>query len=155
MIRSAKVLRSARGQPCTARFRGICNSNPETTVWAHLNGHAFGKGAGVKAHDVLGFHACAACHAYYDVGHGTKPLLSEAELLTSILEAVTTTWVRLIRAGIVFVPEDAPKPFDSRPVKPRKPRDQRARLRASKKEWPTGRKLQSRNSFKRSEARDV
>jgi len=31
-----------------------CNGNPETTVFAHLNGAAFGKGKGQKAHDIAG-----------------------------------------------------------------------------------------------------
>jgi len=87
-IRSSKVLRSAKGQPCSARFPGICNGNPETTVWAHLNGSAFGKGMGQKAHDVLGFHACSDCHSYYDIGHGTKAWLDNDTLLTCVLEAV-------------------------------------------------------------------
>lgn len=139
-IRSEKVLRSAKGQECSARFPGICNHNPETTVWAHLNGAAFGKGASIKAHDVLGFHACSSCHAYYDVGHGTRPLLSAAELLSCILSAVCETWVRLIRAGIVFVPEDAAKPFAERPVKPRPPKSERRAI-------PAGKPLESRPNW--------
>jgi hypothetical protein len=124
-IRSTKVLRSAKGQPCSARFPGICNGNADTTVWAHLNGAAFGKGAWIKAHDVLGFHACYSCHAYYDVGHGTKAWLDNETLLECILRAVCETWVRLITAGIIFVPQDEPKPFADRPVKPRKPKSER------------------------------
>jgi hypothetical protein len=136
VIRSSKVLRSAKGQPCAARFPGICNNNPETTVWAHLNGHAFGKGMGVKAHDILGFHACAACHAYLDTGHGTRPLISTETLLECVLRGVTETWVRLIRAGIIFVPEDAPKPFHDKPVKQRKPPEQRAKIAQRANPWP-------------------
>jgi len=139
-IRSAKVLNSAKGQPCSARFPGICCGNPETTVWAHLNGAAFGKGAGIKAHDVLGFHACYACHSYYDVGHGTKPLLSPAELLGYVLSAVCETWVRLIRAGIVIVPLDPERLSQDKPVKPRKPPEQRRKV-------PAGRPLESRSTF--------
>lgn len=128
MIRSQAVLGSARGAPCTARFPGICNGNAETTVWCHLNGHAFGKGAGIKAHDILGFQGCSSCHAYYDVGHGTRPLMSEADLLWAVLGAVTETWVRLIAAGIVTVPQDKPKPSHERPAPPRKPVEQRAKV---------------------------
>jgi hypothetical protein len=124
-IRSRKVLDSARGQPCAARFPGICNGNAETTVWAHLNGAAFGKGTSIKAHDVLGFHACFNCHRYYDIGHGTTPYMADEALLGYVLSAVCETWVRLIRSGIVTIPEDAPKPFAERPTKPRKPKAQR------------------------------
>ena len=151
MIRSQKVLRIAKGQPCSARFPGICCVDPATTVWAHLNGHAFGKGAGIKAHDILGFHACFACHAYYDTGHGTKPVMSEADLLWAVLGAVTETWVRLIAAGIVLVPMDAEKPAHERPVPARKPKAERAAIPERKDPWPKGQKLQSRYDLRRKE----
>jgi hypothetical protein len=147
-IRSNKVLRSARGQPCSARFPSICNGNPETTVWAHLNGHTFGKGMGIKAHDVLGFHACADCHAYYDVGHGTKPVLTTEELLACVLDAVCATYVRLIRMGVVVVPIDISTPAAQRPAKARKPPEQRASI-PSRPMPSTGRKLASRNDLRR------
>lgn len=134
-IRSAKVLRSAKGQPCAARFPGICNGNPETTVWAHLNGHAFGKGMGTKAHDVLGFHACSDCHSYYDTGHGTKAWLSDDVLLECVLSAVCETWVRLIREGTIVVPLDTPKPFHERPAKQRKPPEERGKIAARVDPW--------------------
>ena len=88
-IRSQAVLDSARGQPCSFRFPGICGGDPETTVWAHLNGARFGKGAGIKAHDILGGHACFQCHAYLDVGHGTKPILDNETMLECVLGGVT------------------------------------------------------------------
>jgi hypothetical protein len=128
MIRSQAVLDSSRGQPCSANFPGICCADPATTVWAHLNGHRFGKGAGIKAHDILGFHACYACHAYYDVGHGTKPLMTDADLAWAVLGAVTTTWVRLIKADIVKVPQTKTQPSHEREVKPRKPKAERAKV---------------------------
>lgn len=136
MIRSQKVLRSAKGQPCSARFPGICNGNPETTVWAHLNGGAFGKGLGVKAHDVLGFHACFDCHRYLDVGHGTRPILSNDVLLECVLSAVCETYVRLIVAGIVIVPLDAERLSADKPIPPRKPKRQRKAIPHSKQPIP-------------------
>ena len=143
MIRSRKVLDSARGQQCSARFPGICNGDSSTVVFAHLNGAAFGKGMGVKAHDVLGFHACADCHSYYDVGHGTKAWIDDAAMLECVLSAVCETWVRLIRSGVVVVPMDAERLSLDKPVPPRKPKGQR-------KAVPAGRKLQSRNDLRRS-----
>lgn len=150
-IRSTKVLRSAKGQTCTARFPGICNGDPATTVFAHLNGHAFGKGMGIKAHDILGFHSCDGCHAYYDVGHGTKPILSDAEQLQYVLQGVTETWVRLIRMGIVIVPMDAETSFHGRPTPPRKPKDERAEIAQRVDPWPAKgtRKIQSANTLRR------
>jgi hypothetical protein len=140
MIRSRKVLASARGQQCAGRFPGICNSNSETTVWAHLNGHAFGKGAGIKAHDILGLHLCADCHRYLDVGHGTRAILSTELLLERVLSGVCETWVRLIRMGIVIVPLDIATPFTERPTKPRKPPGERRPV-------PKGPPLKSANNL--------
>jgi hypothetical protein len=154
MIRSTKVLRSAKGQPCAGRFPGICNGNPETTVWAHLNGHRFGKGAGLKAHDILGLHLCADCHRYLDTGHGTRPLISNETLLECVLRGVCETWVRLIKANIVIVPLDPERLSSERPVKPRKPPEQRrpipvGRPLESRSDWPKGRKLQSANTLRK------
>lgn len=125
MIRSKKVLAHARGQQCQLALPGICGHNPETTVFAHLNGHAFGKGAGNKAHDIAGFFADEACHRYYDVGHGTKPVISDLELSQALLRAVVNTWVILINDGVIVVPQDVSTPLMDRPVKPRKPKAQR------------------------------
>ena len=134
-IRSKKVLNSARGQQCSMRLPGICNGNPETTVWAHLNGAAFGKGMGQKAHDILGFHACSECHRYYDVGHGTRALFSEDAMLEAVLSAVCETYVRLVRAGIVVVHQDAPKPFHDRPTG--KSKGQGRKIPHGETNWPS------------------
>lgn len=131
-IRSTKVLRSAKGQSCSIRVPGICNSNPETTVWAHLNGHAFGKGMAIKAHDILGFHACSDCHAYYDTGHGRRQIVSTLELLELVMSAVCETYVRLVRAGIVVVPQDVETSFHEKQTPKRKPKAERTPVRPSR-----------------------
>jgi hypothetical protein len=120
-------------------------------VFAHLNGAAFGKGMGIKAHDVLGFHACMECHWYYDVGHGTQALLDNDTLLECVLSAVCETWVRLIVGGIVIVPLDPERLSSERQVLPRKPKGERKpvpnnpdRKLQSKSEWPIGRKIPAR-----------
>lgn len=60
---------SARGQDCTLRFEGICNRNPETTVWCHSNRIEDGKGMGLKARDEEGCYGCSDCHAWLDGGY--------------------------------------------------------------------------------------
>lgn len=60
------ITESARGEECTIRLVGICNRNPETTVWCHANGSAAGKGIGMKSHDLLGAYGCSSCHDAYD-----------------------------------------------------------------------------------------
>jgi hypothetical protein len=144
MIRSQIVIDTAQGAPCSVRFPGICNGNPETTVWCHLNGARFGKGAMLKAHDILGFHGCSSCHAYYDVGHGTRPLLSNDTLLECVLSAVCETYVRLVKAEVILVPQDREKPASERPVKPRKAKADRHAIPAHVDPWPTGQKIPSR-----------
>jgi hypothetical protein len=143
MIRSRKVLDTAKGAACAFRFPGICQGGTETTVWAHLNGGRYGKGAGIKAHDILGGHACFWCHAYLDTGHGTNPQMSQDVFLECVLGGVTETLVRLIVAGVVSVPQDAEKPASERPTKPRKPAEQRTKIK-SRSDWPKGQKIPSR-----------
>lgn len=148
-IRSEKYTRGANGSPC--RFRGpTCNSDPQTSQFAHCNGAAFGKGAMHKAHDIAGLDACSDCHAYIDVGHGTKPLISDAEFWKLIARGIVETIVDRIRRGIVIVPLDAERLTSERPVKPRKPKEQRAPLHG-RAEWPKGRSIKSANNLKRKE----
>ncbi len=75
IVRSDKIRAAARGQACTLRIIGVCNSNPETTVWAHANGLRFGKGIGHKSSDLLGAFACCDCHGVYD-GQKQAPKLA-------------------------------------------------------------------------------
>jgi hypothetical protein len=132
-IVSTPIRESARGQSCTARFPGICYDDPETTVFNHLNGGAFGKSAARKSHDLFGFYGCFACHRYYDVGHGTRPIIDDATLYRCVLEAVCETWLRLLKAKTIAIPEDEPK---QRRTKPRKPKSERRPIQ-------TGRKMES------------
>jgi len=61
-----KITRSAKGEECQIRIIGVCNHNPETTVWCHLAGSAAGKGIGMKAISLLGAYGCFACHEVVD-----------------------------------------------------------------------------------------
>lgn len=56
----------AEGKACTARIPGVCNSDPKTTIWAHLNSIRWGSGRGFKAPDVCGLIACSSCHDVID-----------------------------------------------------------------------------------------
>jgi hypothetical protein len=62
----SKIRESAQGEQCTIRLPGICNYNPDTTVWAHSNRSSDGKGMGLKAKDENGAYACYNCHCVYD-----------------------------------------------------------------------------------------
>ena len=70
-FRSKKLLDSAKGQQCVT-----CGSTG-TTVAAHANSVALGKGVGIKAPDYFTVHFCLECHALYDgrigkLTHGEK-----------------------------------------------------------------------------------
>ena len=61
----SKIRKSARGEECQVRIPGVCNHNPETTVWAHLPDGTGGKMGG-KSNDLCGTYACSACHDEID-----------------------------------------------------------------------------------------
>lgn len=58
----SKITESARGEQCQVRMPGICNHDPETTVFAHRNG----AGWGLKELDCEGAYCCSSCHDVYD-----------------------------------------------------------------------------------------
>lgn len=102
---------------------GICNRNPETTVFCHLNGAYAGKGIGQKAHDIAGFFGCSDCHRHYDTGGG----VSDSDLL----RAVIRTWIVLAEDQVIIVPRDVEAPTLSKRIKPRKPKDERKSVQSS------------------------
>ena len=57
------IRKSAKGETCTVRLP-CCNHDPETTVFAHINGVRFGHGMGKKTR--WGAYACSACHDELD-----------------------------------------------------------------------------------------
>lgn len=92
--RSKKLLASAKGQACV-----ICGS-VGTTVAAHANSVALGKGTGIKAPDFYTAHLCAVCHDRYDGRQGRLTRQEKEELwLTAFLRTVQ----RWFDQGIVRV----------------------------------------------------
>ena len=65
----SKITQSARGERCQIRFPGICNHDPETTVFAHyrLAGYC---GTGIKPPDFMGayriFRRPVRCGGYFN-----------------------------------------------------------------------------------------
>lgn len=62
-FRSKVLTQSANGEACVG-----CGAMDGTVVWAHSNEQEHGKGAGIKAHDLLGNYLCFRCHQLYDGG---------------------------------------------------------------------------------------
>lgn len=125
MIRSSAILGHAKGQPCQLRIVP-CHPDLMATVFAHHNSGDFGKGMGIKAHDIAGCFACVWCHMALDLHtHG----LSDADLYRALLRATVNTWVILIEDEIIRLPRDKPK---ERKIKPRKPRADRVKIQSAK-----------------------
>ena len=91
-----KYTRSAQGQECTVRIPTICNFNPETTVFAHINGAGMGR----KHLSIHGAYACSACHD--EVDRRTQEIeLAMAHLYH--LEGMVRTQILMVEAGLLDV----------------------------------------------------
>lgn len=97
----SKIRDSANGVPCQIRLIGSCNHDPRTTVWAHANGSAAGKGIGMKSHDLLGSYACSSCHDVYD--RRTPAITSREAVELAFWEGHARSLVLLIERGIIVV----------------------------------------------------
>ena len=58
----SRIAKSAKGEECQVRMPNICNHNPETTIFAHINGG----GMGMKQPDTEGAYCCSTCHDMLD-----------------------------------------------------------------------------------------
>lgn len=93
-FRSQKLLDSAEGQPC-----GNCG-NTGTTVSAHANSVALGKGTGIKCPDFYTAYLCDVCHALVD---GRLGRLTKEEKWELWLRAYLKTIARWFNSGVVVV----------------------------------------------------
>lgn len=98
-FRSKKLTDSARNQDCTICIYGVCNKNPEATVWCHSNQTIHGKGMGIKAHDCFGAFGCSSCHAEIDQGRN----LTRDEKLNYMDMARDRTLLKLWQQGFLKV----------------------------------------------------
>lgn len=87
--RNPHLLSMARGRPCLILSR-LCNQDTSTTVAAHSNLLAHGKGRGRKADDCYSVWACARCHTWldssYDADFSDKESAFQAALVAQVDE---------------------------------------------------------------------
>lgn len=95
------ITESARDEDCTIRLPMLCNFDKATTVWAHANGSAPGKGIGMKSHDLLGAYACSCCHDVYDRRVPVEMLRTDVEL--AFWQGHARSVLKLIEKGIVVL----------------------------------------------------
>lgn len=65
-----QYLAACRGEPCYLQIPGVCRGACErdSVVPCHANWSAYGKGMGIKAHDIYTVPGCSRCHACLDSG---------------------------------------------------------------------------------------
>lgn len=99
-IKNKKLTNSAKGEQCTLRIPGVCNFNPETTVFAHMNGG----GMGYKHHDIHGCYACSDCHDWLDRRYDHPAAgISIARRECDFLRAMIETQTKLLQKGLIKV----------------------------------------------------
>ena len=95
------ITKSARGQDCQVRIFGVCNGNPETVIWSHINLQAAGKGRGIKAVDIAGAYSCSSCHDVYE-GRAKRPKgISKQDIEFDMAMAHYRSLVILVEKGII------------------------------------------------------
>ena len=88
--RNRKLLDLARGQPCI-----VCGADDGTTVAAHSNWSAHGKGKSIKAHDCF---IAFRCHMELDEGKQSRD-----DKVAMFRSAMDATMLHLWRTGKIKV----------------------------------------------------
>ena len=86
--------KEARGRECQVRSP-VCSFMPEETVLAHVRMVGI-SGMGIKAPDLLGAWACAACHTLCDTGRYGDVEMERDDRELLLLRGVMRTQARLI-----------------------------------------------------------
>jgi len=96
-----KLRKAAYMEDCTLRVPGVCNYDPETTVFAHAPSRD--NGMGLKASpDYMrwGAFACSACHDFMD-GRAISLLLDSSHKPQLWLDGIYETQKRLREKGLL------------------------------------------------------
>ena len=96
-VKSKKARAAARDEECTLNIIGVCNYNPETTVFCHFPDES--NGLGKKPDDVSGGFCCSACHDAIDMRSFSDELEGRREWY--LRRSMVRTWRRLIEKGVV------------------------------------------------------
>jgi hypothetical protein len=92
---------SARGEECTVRLSGVCNSDPRTVVWSHYPGHAGDRGMATKSLDLCGCYACSACHDVVDLRMHGPAWMTRDDVMLAWHEGHIRSLVRLAQKGLL------------------------------------------------------
>lgn len=94
----SKLRKAAKGRKCQIRIPCVCNGDSETTVLAHCRMSGL-CGTGTKPSDLVGAHACSACHDQVD--GRSQALYPKDKLRLWHLEGVMRTLVVLESEGVI------------------------------------------------------
>jgi hypothetical protein len=101
-VRTVQAIRdAARDEPCTLRIPSVCTGDPATSVWAHWPGIDGDRGMGLKALDLAGAIACAACHDVLDMRAKAPAGYSRQQIELDFLHGHMRSLVVLARKGIL------------------------------------------------------
>jgi hypothetical protein len=145
-ISSRRYLAGSRGERCKLRISYVCTDDNATVIPAHIRDRHTGRS--IKASDLSVTDACWACHEVFDrrAKMPNGEYITDEEWFFYALRGLQDTLEAREAKGLLIVPKDIEQPSSARPVKPRKPKAERTKL-------PIGRKLVSRNTFKREEVK--
>lgn len=97
MAKQTKITKSAKGEECEIRLPGICNFNPETTVYCHIGGG----GMALKANDIHGAYGCSSCHSVLD--GGVKSDINKEDLTLYHYDGMVRTQLILLEKGLIKI----------------------------------------------------
>lgn len=98
-VPSEAITLAAKGEPCTMRVPGVCNGDPETTVFIHFRwiGDC---GTGIKPSALQGAFGCSACNAWTDSPTPRQRHENyESDRNWHGIRAMVSTQMRLIEMG--------------------------------------------------------
>ena len=98
MSKQSKYTKSARGKECQVRIPFVCNHDPETTVFAHLNGG----GMGAKNLDIHGSYACSNCHDAID-GRRKVHSATRKDIKHMFLDGMVRTQKIMVEEGLLVL----------------------------------------------------
>lgn len=97
---------AAEGQSCVH-----CGVRDGTVVAAHYQGmrqSQYGKGKGIKPHDLMIADLCGKCHYRFDndkiVADSIKGYARQVDHSEEFLHCVALTWIRRVNQGVLKLP---------------------------------------------------
>jgi len=97
MAKQTKITKSAKEEECQIRLPGICNFNPETTVYCHIGG----SGMGQKSNNIHGAYGCSSCHDVID-GRSSSREFTSTEVSLMFYDGMVRTQLILLEKGLLI-----------------------------------------------------